>query len=401
MAQPPDPSPPFHPLQSDEDAPFEDLMAARVHATLAWGQLQGKLSHAPPQVAHQFCVALTRLMLVEALAHSGFSGAEDWFSPWFSGLEPLPGATAQTTAPAALVADTLLSELSLSAWAPLGQAAAQIRAAARFDRHTHHASPEITPGLAIEEATRLAEPLATGPEGDWPLAALDRLHGAAAASPHFAPAERNRQLLALPSGPVAFEQASPGMPLWALDLGIGPLIVRSNPGSPPLPLPGAVRAEALRPELWPRERAIVVAEAAGKTAQRVSEQLDAAYTRVQDMQAAISHLRSTSRAPYLYRLLAGFGPLRPLQIEQALGVSKNGVRDLVAALVKAGLAETTTHRHQAVVRALPPPRAHIVPAAEEEAAADSPYAEHDSIMAEIDGLLARANASCRGNDLKD
>ena len=401
MAHPPDPSPPFHPLQSDEDAPFEDLMAARVHATLAWGQVQGKLSHLPTDVAHQFCAALTRLMLVEALAHSGFSGAEGWFSAWFSGLAPVPGVTTQTTAPAALVAGTLLSELSLSAWEPLGQAAAQIRAAARFDQDRHHAVPEIPPAFAVEEATRLAESYARGSKGDWPLAALDHLYDAAAGSPHFAPVERNRQLLALPSGPVAFEQARPAMALWALDLVAGPLIARSNPGFPPLPLPGTLRAEALRPELWPRERAILVAQAAEKAVQRVSEQLDVAYARVQAMQAAISSLRSTSRAPLLYRLLAGFGPLRPLQIEQALAVSKNGARDLVAALVKAGLAETTAHRHQAVVRALPPPRTPIVPAAEGEAAADSPYAEHDSIMAEIDGLLARANASCRGDDLKD
>lgn len=401
MAHPPDPSPPFHPLQSDEDAPLEDLMAARVRAALAWGQLHGKLSHVPPQVAHQFCATLTRLILVEALAHSGFSGVDGWFPLWFSGLAPVPGTTAQTTTPAALVAGTLLSELSLSAWEPLGQAAAQIRAAARFDQDSHHAVPEIPPAFAVEEATRLAEPHARGTEDDWPLAALDRLHGAAAASPHFAPAERSRQLLALPSGPVAFEQARPAMPLWALDLVAGPLIARSNPGFPPLPLPGTVRAEALRPELWPRERAILVAQAAEKAAQRASEQLDAAYARVQAMQAAISSLRSTSRAPLLYRLLAGFGPLRPLQIEQALAVSKNGARDLVAALVKAGLAESTAHRHQAVVRALPPPRTHSVPAVEDKSIADSPYAEHDAIMAEIEGLLARSHASCRGDDLED
>mgnify|MGYP000492331937 CR=1 FL=1 len=46
--------------------------------------------------------------------------------------------------------------------------------------------------------------------------------------------------------------------------------------------------------------------------------------------------RPRSGTTLLYRLLAGFGPLRPLQIEKALGVSKNGVRDLVAALLAAG-----------------------------------------------------------------
>src|SRR3546814_15689717 len=74
-------------------------------------------------------------------------------------------------------------------------------------------------------------------------------------------------------------------------------------------------------------------------------------------------LRSTSRAPLLYRLLAGFGPLRPLQIEQAIGVSKNGVRDLVAALVKAGLAERAAYEHHTIIRALP--RARRAPLAAE------------------------------------
>ena len=387
------PSATMHPLQSDDDAPLDALMAARVRASLSWGQLQGRLAHVPPDVAHHFGCAVARLLLIEALAQSGFPGADGWFSSWFSGLEPVPGTTAQATAPASLVADTLLSQLSLSAWTPLAQAATQIHAAARCDRGDRREAPEIPPVVAIEEAARLAEALASGNEDDWPLTALDRLHGAAANSPHFAPTERNRQLLALPSGPMVFEQTRAGVPLWALDLMAGPLIARSNPGSRPLPLPGTVCAEALRPELWPQERAILVAEAAGQAAQRLSDQLDAAHARVQDMQHPLSGLRSTSRAPLLYRLLAGFGPLRPLQIEQALAVSKNGVRDLVASLVHAGLAETSLHRHQTVVRALPPRRAPTVPATEHEELPDSPYAEHDAAMADLDRLLARSDAS--------
>src|SRR3546814_17260234 len=70
-----DPSTRFHPLRSDEDAPIEDLMTARVRAALTCGQLQGRLAHVPAKVAHQFCAALARLLLVEALTGSGFSGA--------------------------------------------------------------------------------------------------------------------------------------------------------------------------------------------------------------------------------------------------------------------------------------------------------------------------------------
>src|SRR3546814_5606648 len=139
------------------------------------------------------------------------------------------------------------------------------------------------------------------------------------------------------------------------------LIARSAPATRPLPLPGAVRAEALRPELWSRERAIITAEAAGEAAQRLSDQLDAAHASVREVHEAMTVLRSTSRAPLLYRLLAGFGPLRPLQIEKALGVSKNGVRDLVAALVKAGLAERAAYEHHTIIRALPRARDRVCP----------------------------------------
>src|SRR3546814_15983220 len=103
------------------------------------------------------------------------------------------------------------------------------------------------------------------------------------------------------------------------------LIARSAPATRPLPLPGAVRAEALRPELWSRERAIITAEAAGEAAQRLSDQLDAAHASVREVHEAMNVLRSPSRAPLLYRLLAGFGPLRPLQIEKALGGSKTEI----------------------------------------------------------------------------
>ena len=393
-------APMFHPLQSDEDVPHEALMAARARAALAWGGLQGRLAHITPEVAHHFCCGLVRLAAVEALTQSGFPGGDVWFSLWFSGIEPVPGVTTHAAAPASLVAETLLCELSLSHWGPLAEAASQIQAAARFDPGAQRAVPALSPGFAVEEAARLAEQLENAPaRDDWPLIALDRLHGAAAGSQHFAPTERERQLLDLPSGPVVLEQRMPGMPLWALDLVAGPLIARSNPGVRPLPCPGIVRAEALRPELWPRERAVLVADAACNAAQRLNKLINAAHSAVEAMAEPISGLRSTSRAPVLYRILAGFGPMRPVQIEKALAVSKNGVRDLVAALVKAGLAEMTSHRYQAVVRATPPPRL-AAPAAvradQGEAVPDSTFAQFDAAMADIDRLLARSKTPIPG-----
>ena len=46
-------------------------------------------------------------------------------------------------------------------------------------------------------------------------------------------------------------------------------------------------------------------------------------------------------------------PLRPIQIERALKLSKNGARELVKTLTSAGLAGVERHRNQMLIRAGP------------------------------------------------
>src|SRR3546814_11033632 len=93
----------------------------------------------------------------------GFSGANSWFSAWFSGLQPVPDATAHVAAPPSLVADTLLAELSLSAWAPLADTAIQIRAAAHF--HRGEGAPQGQRGDAPAFAVEIRS--ASGRERVW------------------------------------------------------------------------------------------------------------------------------------------------------------------------------------------------------------------------------------------
>ena len=113
------------------------------------------------------------------------------------------------------------------------------------------------------------------------------------------------------------------------------------------------------------------------------------------MALALADLRSTSRAPALYALLAGFGPLRPNQIERALRLSKNGARELVKTLASAGLADVERRRNQVLIRAASPSGN---PAPDNLSRPDSPalstdnLAEFDSAMADIDKLLARSGS---------
>lgn len=110
----------------------------------------------------------------------------------------------------------------------------------------------------------------------------------------------------------------------------------------------------------------------------------------------LADLRSNSRAPLLYTLLAGFGPLRPGQIERALHLSKNGARELVKSLKTAGLAEIERHRGQVLIRASlaggtgreTDPGVDLSPVLSAES-----LAEFDDAMAAIDRLLARSNGS--------
>src|SRR3546814_11915721 len=78
----------------------------------------------------------------------------------------------------------------------------------------------------------------------------------------------------------------------------------------------------------------------------------------------------------------------PLQIEKALGVSKNGVRDLVAALVKAGLAERAAYEHHTIIRALPRARRATLAAEGEsrsvETSSGATFAAFDAAMADVE-----------------
>src|SRR3546814_13476194 len=77
----------------------------------------------------------------------------------------------------------------------------------------------------------------------------------------------------------------------------------------------------------------------------------------------------------------------------ALGVSKNGVRDLVAALVKAGLAERAAYEHHTIIRALPRARRATLAAEGEsrsvETSTGATFAALDAAMADVERVLAR------------
>ena len=395
------PLPRTHPLQSDEDASPSALMSVRANAALAWGFLQGRLSHLPPDTTHLFCCSLVRLALSDALERSGLPGAADWLPSWFAGLRPPPGVTTHLSVPPAAVADAVLTELSRARWEPLALASEEIRKAARYERGSWAEESANAPASLFVAAEKVAAAaaelaMASSTGGDWPLHALDHLHSAAANSLDIAPQERKRSWIEGPLGPKSIETHPSPPPLWALDYVAGFGAAQMSPGMRPLPLFGTVRAEALRPYLMPRERGILVAEGFIQAVARLNAMIDQACTALMIWSRHAPALRSTSRAPVLYRLLCGFGPMCPVQIASVLDVSKGGVREIIGALTDAKLARATTSVGRKVIvpidysSAYHPPRP-MKPDQQPETKGRTAeaMAAVDSAMADIDQLLER------------
>jgi len=378
-------------------------MAARANASLAWGLLHGRLANLPPAIAHHFSCLLVRHALCDALDRCGFRDAAAWLPAWFSGLRPPPGTTAHTAVPAWLLVDAILAELGRATWDPLAQAAEQIRSAARFARDDMRHHDGMTPFVLLASAETLAarateQASAPFSANDWPLRYLDQLHALASSSADFAPQVRERSMIEAQGQRVGVEQPASPAPLWALEYVPHKGFAQTAPGLSPLPLPGAIRAEALQAHLRPRERAILVANGVETAVLRLSRLLDAAHQATRHWEQHAQPLRSNSRAPMLYRLLSGFGPLCPVQIETALGVSKAGVREVVSVLLEAKLASSTTVSGRKVIAAKDDvDKAAFTRSMSPEAVTDpqshehSAIAEFDAALAGIDEVLERLN----------
>lgn len=379
-----------HPLRADADAPAKALMLARSRASFAWGRLQGLAAHPDPQGAELFFAAnLIRQMLTEALLQAGYTDAKPAFDRWFCGIGVHDEPTTNIVIPASEIADAMLAELSHSPWACLAHSAATIRKAAKYNRGNDNVAAVETPAHVIAQATALVAKQPQSAEDSWPLAMLDGLHVAAAKSMMFMPAEPERRTIVQGERTLSFDPAPVRTPLWAIDLLAGQAIAKSMPGTLPLPCPGAIRAEALAPWLWPRERGILVADAIARTSEMMIALLESARAHIRHITHALPNLRSSSRAPQLYRLLAGFGPLRPIQIEAALGVSKNGVRELTKTLSEADLVEPAFIGGQLLLSAVPltVSRPGSVEHVDERADPAGRFAEFDAALADIDRLL--------------
>jgi hypothetical protein len=340
-----------HALAADLDASGDALRRAETHAALVCGTLLGRLAHLPETVATLFAYRLTRLCLTSALAQSGFALTATEFDHWFCGLGRGPAESAATPYTAFAIAEAVLAEVSQSPWELLANAAVRLRGLTRFERGGGDREAP-SPLDALTQAHALVGSVHATADNEDPFAPFAALHRAAASSLLFAPIEReNCPLSALPAAFPRSAPLAPKTPLWALDLTAGLLLADIAPGTPPLPLAGLVREEALAAQWLPRERAILIANALGACCAALTQLIETAYAHSRALAPRLSGFRSTSHAPALALVLSGFGPLRPVQIECGFGLTRNGTHKLLKALTEAGLVESERIRGQILVRA--------------------------------------------------
>ncbi len=373
--------------------------AAEAEAAFALGRLDGMLSQSLPATRRIFAGMAVRAALVSALTQDGYAFTDQRFDAWFAGLVPLVDASERRpgrapTIPARLLAGAILAELGHSSWKPLADAARALRPALLASRDFADGEAQGDAHACISEARALVDALGTETT-PLPFASLRRLHAAVAESTRFAPTERAPETITMGIIQFVVERRPPPSPRWAIELVVGEHLHATGLLAVALPLPGLVRLDALGDASGDRDEhgtaRIIRARTLTDVAVQLVIRLQHANESATRIAVRLAGLRRSSRAPALAELLTGFGAMRSRQIESALGVTRLGVRGMVATLEEADLVSRTSVSGvwlTSSVRLDPVPPLRVDPV-ESSAFSDEALADYDAANADIDRLLAR------------
>ena len=109
-------------FDSSEVDPAE-LETASARCYLALGCLDGAIAHAAPNVVALFALMLVRRTLAKSLAAAGYLFTDATFEGWISRAGGPPQGGPGTAAPAPAISAAVLSELRVSRWPALAEAA--------------------------------------------------------------------------------------------------------------------------------------------------------------------------------------------------------------------------------------------------------------------------------------
>lgn len=409
---------------------LSDKLPPTAAALLALGRLGGALAMARPRSLRLFALRLVHTMLVTALRQEGHSFTDMRFHAWFAGVATLSDEPQRTARPPRALCEAILTELTHSSWDMLAEAATGLQSAflAPSDHTVDHAAPhglDPTPHHSAETAHQdaaaiiaaardLMAALTASPD---PLLALAQLHRAAGTHVLFAPSERAVEPIAVQSAMVGgmrltVERPAPPSPRWALEMLWGECWYKSGLLPHALPFPALIRLDALKahasvdspwgnddPENAPAPIATALCDVAGSLCNWLAE-TDELARKFADSRVG---KRRSSRAPALVEVLAGFGPMRSVQLETMLGVTRLGLRSMLATLNEAGLLTRTTlsgvHLYAIAAGGHRPEQSSGV--VSDTTFSEGALGEYDAAMAQIEALLAKSGTTVEDTDWDD
>jgi hypothetical protein len=384
-----------------------DASALEVEAALALGRLDGALGACPPATLRLFAGTQLRAMLIAALRQEGHAFTEPRFHAWFAGLVTLSDEAPRHARPPRVLVEAVLTEMTHSSWEPLASLATRLLPALLAPQD--YSGGELDEDAPHEEAHAViaaARRLIETPGKDrfpLPFPALASLHRAVGQDLTFAPTERNSEPISLGPLRMTVERARLPSPRWAIELLWGEQWRSAGILRYALPWPGLIRLDALQGDLEPGEARIIIATALRDGAQVLSGQLADADHLAQRSADRSPGRRSTSRAPALFELLAGFGALRSAQIETLLGASRLGVRTMLAALDALSVLECRTIAGVRLYALRPAPEPEPTPAdaLAPLAFSSAAVADFNAAMANADDVLARLGVDIDEGDERD
>ena len=147
----------------------------------------------------------------------------------------------------------------------------------------------------------------------------------------------------------AFDRPAPKGAAWAASLAIAMRPQLFSLGGAPLALAGLSPRGAFRPEPEDPIPAIL-REAVATAATKTRTDLEDLRSGIALADERLSGLYASSRAPTVWRLLLGLGPLTRAELARALGVTKRTASQAALALEQAGLVELRVGDAALVIR---------------------------------------------------
>ncbi|RIV84175.1 hypothetical protein [Aurantiacibacter zhengii] len=326
-------------LDLPNTATTAELRGARHAAFAALGRLEGAMNGLAPEARGIFAARLVTECVIDALRVERHAFTDNRFAAWRAGVVTLSDEATNRQRSPVRIANAVVGELVAHEWQPLAEAAEAFGLLARPLRRGPGFADETDPVEDLWQASQLASEVTASADGsDLALGYADL------ARRHTVFAPRETQIRTFDDGVFrrAYEMAPTVPPTWSLGFYAGTVLKAEGLLRHAIPLPGAIVAHALRPDVDEAERHFAHYEAVERAARRLAN--SAEEVRVADavIRERSSSLRSNSRAPLLARHLAGFGALRSDQIDRVLGVSRVGVHGMIVSLRQLGLVATTT-----------------------------------------------------------